>query len=63
MLARDFLVLTYKALPIQAWIGPKGFMSLRLLAVSDNRLMKVASFSVLHAGRLYPQEICGTTPG
>jgi hypothetical protein len=62
MLAREFLVVTYKAVPIQAWIDPKDFISLRLLTVSDNRLMKVARLSVLHAGRLYPQEISETTP-
>ena len=45
-----------KAIPLQAWTGPKGSWRLRLPGFSDNRHMKVV-MSALRTGRLYPQEI------
>ena len=46
-----------KAVPLQAWTGPSGFMSLRLPEFLDNQHMKLARLSPLRTDRLYPQEI------
>jgi hypothetical protein len=42
-----------KAIPLQAWTGPKGSRRLRL---QDFKTMKVVRLSSLRTGRLFPQE-------
>jgi hypothetical protein len=46
-----------KAIPLQAWTGPRGFQEVEAPKYQDNRHMKVVRFSALRTGRLYPQEI------
>jgi len=46
-----------KAIPFQAWTGPCGSRTLRLLEFPDNRHMTVARLSILRTDRIYPQEI------
>jgi hypothetical protein len=46
-----------KAIPLQAWTGPKGPRRLKDPRFQDNRHMKVVRLTVLRTGRLYPQEI------
>jgi hypothetical protein len=43
-----------KAIPLQAWTGPKCFRKFEAPKVQDNRHMKVISLSALRTGRLYP---------
>jgi hypothetical protein len=43
-----------KAVPAQAWKGPKGSRWSRLPEFIDNRNMKVVRLSLLRSGRLYP---------
>jgi hypothetical protein len=42
-----------KAIPIQAWTGPGGSMSLRLPKFIENRHINVAWLLGLHTGRFY----------
>ena len=51
------ITLEGKAIPLQAWTGPKGSRRLRLPEILENRHMKVVMLSALRTGRLYPQEI------
>ena len=50
-----------KAIPVHAWTGPYGPRRLRPPEFLDNRHMKVARWSNLHIGRLYPP-LPGDTP-
>ena len=45
-----------KAIPLQAWTGPKSSRRLRLPKFQDSRHMKVVRLSSLRTGRLYHQE-------
>jgi hypothetical protein len=51
------ITLEGKAIPLQAWTGPKGSRRLRLPEFLENRHMKVVMLSALRTGHLYPQEI------
>jgi hypothetical protein len=44
-----------KAIPIQAYIDPKGSRRLRLPGFSDNQHVNMVRLSVLHTGHLHPQ--------
>jgi len=46
-----------KAIHILTWTGPQDSSMLSFPEFLDNRHSKVAIFSALNAGRLYPQEI------
>jgi hypothetical protein len=47
-------ILKVKAIPVQAWRGPKGSCRLRLPEFLDNRNMMMVRLSALRTGRLYP---------
>jgi hypothetical protein len=47
--------LILKAIPVQAWIDPKGSRKLQLPGFSDNRHIKEVGLTAIRIGPLYAQ--------
>jgi len=45
-----------KAIPIQAWTGPRVFQEIETPRLQDNQHVNIEGLSVLQTGRLYPSE-------